>query len=290
MNLGETIYTLRTQKNLSQGDLAEKLEVSRQSVSKWENNSAVPDLEKIIKLSSVFGVTVDELVKGITQDEKKEEPPAPAQTVVQVIQKERTEPRVLAGIILLSLGGLAAVLLLVFTGLGFIYALPFVLSGVICLLCKKNTGLYCAWAVYLLAAVFFSWGTAANWRYVFQTFQWTYERNYAILLISWIWFAIMVTLVIVSVVRFAQRPVESIKKTVAVLVCSAILLIADAVIGAVRNAHITQILESGQSFVSVSNAAQILLSFMNQIELLAFTTFISQICKLLYSKFHKSRE
>jgi len=54
MSLGETIYRLRTEKNLSQGDLAEMLEVSRQSVSKWENNSAVPDLEKIIKLGDIF--------------------------------------------------------------------------------------------------------------------------------------------------------------------------------------------------------------------------------------------
>lgn len=38
MNLGETIYNLRKEKKLSQGDLAEQLSVSRQSVSKWENN------------------------------------------------------------------------------------------------------------------------------------------------------------------------------------------------------------------------------------------------------------
>ena len=50
MKLGEKIYNLRTSKNLSQGDLAEMLGVSRQSISKWENNSAMPDLEKIIKL------------------------------------------------------------------------------------------------------------------------------------------------------------------------------------------------------------------------------------------------
>ena len=56
MRLGETIYKLRTEKNLSQGDLAEMLDVSRQSISKWENNSAVPDLEKIIKLSEIFKV------------------------------------------------------------------------------------------------------------------------------------------------------------------------------------------------------------------------------------------
>ena len=64
MSLGETIYRLRTEKNLSQGDLAERLEVSRQSVSKWENDSAVPDLAKIVKLSEVFEVSLDELVKG----------------------------------------------------------------------------------------------------------------------------------------------------------------------------------------------------------------------------------
>lgn len=44
MNLGERIYKLRSVKNLSQGDLAEILDVSRQSISKWENNNAVPEL------------------------------------------------------------------------------------------------------------------------------------------------------------------------------------------------------------------------------------------------------
>ncbi len=53
MNLGETIYNLRKEKKLSQGDLAEQLSVSRQSVSKWENNSAVPDLDKLVKLSTI---------------------------------------------------------------------------------------------------------------------------------------------------------------------------------------------------------------------------------------------
>ena len=64
MNLGEKIYQYRSAKNLSQGDLADMLEVSRQSVSKWENGAATPDLDKIIKLSEIFGVTIDELVKG----------------------------------------------------------------------------------------------------------------------------------------------------------------------------------------------------------------------------------
>ena len=64
MRLGETIYRLRTEKGMSQGDLAEALSVSRQSVSKWETDGATPDLEKLIKLSELFGISLDTLVKG----------------------------------------------------------------------------------------------------------------------------------------------------------------------------------------------------------------------------------
>lgn len=46
MTLGEKIYELRTQHNLSQGDLANELNVSRQSISKWENGNSTPDLDK----------------------------------------------------------------------------------------------------------------------------------------------------------------------------------------------------------------------------------------------------
>lgn len=64
MDFGEKIYSLRTKKKISQNELADLLEVSRQSVYKWENNSAVPELEKIVRMCEIFGVTVDELVRG----------------------------------------------------------------------------------------------------------------------------------------------------------------------------------------------------------------------------------
>ena len=62
MELGKRIYSYRTKRNMSQGDLADALNVSRQSVSKWENGNATPDLEKLIKMSELFGITLDELV------------------------------------------------------------------------------------------------------------------------------------------------------------------------------------------------------------------------------------
>lgn len=60
MNLGETIYSLK--RKMSQADLADALDVSRQSVSKWENNCATPELDKLLKMSESFEVTLDQLV------------------------------------------------------------------------------------------------------------------------------------------------------------------------------------------------------------------------------------
>ena len=76
MTLGERIYKLRTGKEMSQGDLADALEVSRQSISKWETNGSVPDLDKLVKMSAIFGLSLDELVTGkeTEQQEKQEEP------------------------------------------------------------------------------------------------------------------------------------------------------------------------------------------------------------------------
>ena len=104
MNLGENIFKLRSEKGMSQGDLSNVLEVSRQSVSKWENNSAVPELDKLLKLSDLFGVTLDELVKG-----RKEPEPAPEiqpQVTTTVVQQMLPMPssRVLVGMGMLIFG------------------------------------------------------------------------------------------------------------------------------------------------------------------------------------------
>ena len=60
--LGETIQALRRQKNLTQEQLAEQVGVSRQAVSKWELNTALPDTDKLVPLARALGVSVDELL------------------------------------------------------------------------------------------------------------------------------------------------------------------------------------------------------------------------------------
>ena len=69
MDFSEKLLTLRKAKDLTQEQLAEKLNVSRQSVSKWESGQAVPELEKIVAMSVVFDVTTDYLLKSSEIDD-----------------------------------------------------------------------------------------------------------------------------------------------------------------------------------------------------------------------------
>ena len=74
MILAEKIVTLRKRAGWSQEELAAQLGVSRQSVSKWEGAQSVPDMQKVVQMSRLFGVTTDYLLK----EELGEPEPAPA--------------------------------------------------------------------------------------------------------------------------------------------------------------------------------------------------------------------
>ena len=68
MALPEKLYTLRKKSGLSQEQLAEALNVSRQAISKWEGGSAMPESDKLLALSNYFGVSLDYLLKDGTPD------------------------------------------------------------------------------------------------------------------------------------------------------------------------------------------------------------------------------
>ena len=71
MTIGEKISQLRIEANISQEDLAERLEVSRQSVSKWEMNQAIPQMDKIITICDYFNISADELLRDNIDIKKK---------------------------------------------------------------------------------------------------------------------------------------------------------------------------------------------------------------------------
>ena len=77
MLLYEKLARLREQNNMSQFEVAEALDVSRQAVSRWETGRAKPSTEKLIALSRLYGVPLDELVGGEPARAENVEAPAP---------------------------------------------------------------------------------------------------------------------------------------------------------------------------------------------------------------------
>lgn len=217
MNLSEKIYKLRTEKGYSQGDLADMLEVSRQSISKWENGS-VPELDKLIKLSEIFEVTIDELIKDEMSIEKKREE-APIQKVSQT-QK-------IVGIILLSFAGLLTIFSLFFNVLivGIILGLPLIVCGIICLNRKKNAGLWCSWVLYVFVFSYLLWTTGINWSAIFYFKQ--YGSDFSIqMIISGVLLVLLLVLIGVTVSRFSKTPATDYNRLKKQLIVSAIVYLA----------------------------------------------------------------
>ena len=63
MTIGQKIYNLRNMNNISQEELAEKLSVSRQSVSKWEMEQVLPQIDKVLQICEIFNISTDELLR-----------------------------------------------------------------------------------------------------------------------------------------------------------------------------------------------------------------------------------
>lgn len=97
--LSEKLYKLRKKSGLSQEQLAEQLNVSRQAISKWEQGTAVPESEKLISISNYFGVTVDYLLKEDTEDTMN--------TTAEVVEEN---PKMMAGIVICIAGIVAMVI------------------------------------------------------------------------------------------------------------------------------------------------------------------------------------
>ena len=234
MTLGEKIYKFRTDKNLSQGDLSDMLGVSRQSVSKWENDAATPDLDKIIQLAEVFGTSIDELVKDNAATLPKTEEP---QTTVIIKKESAFPPRKIVGTILLSLSAVITVVLLAAGGgiSGLILSSPLILCGLVCFIFKKNVGLWCAWAVFFAVDMFLrmATGTSSSVIFNFQALLFYIRGGEFIrLLLSFAQFAAIISLVSITVLRFWKIPLEKKKLPIIFWAVYAAMKIAYAIFAA----------------------------------------------------------
>lgn len=176
-NLGEQIYKYRTERGLSQLELAEALDVSRQSISKWETNVAVPELSKLVKMAELFGVTLDELIL-----DKKAEMPAEdeilvretvRETVAEVKREEKktSVTKTVFGVIFLVVGILFAGYCLLFGAwlAALAFLTPCVLSAVFCLKQFRFAALWCVVTWFCYAAMICHNQMSISWGQIWQT-------------------------------------------------------------------------------------------------------------------------
>lgn len=197
MSLGKKIVRLRNQNNMSQGDLADLLQVSRQSISKWENDLATPELDKLMKLSEIFQVSLDDLVyenKVITE------------SVLQNEDKKMSK-RTVAAIVHFILAGFVVLLFTLMNTFvaGFLFSIPFIVSGCCCLFFKKHTMLYTSWVLFILLDIYFKSATGIHWTNIFFTFIYEPSWNYIRLLFAWVVFILMVLLVFFTIQTFWKK-------------------------------------------------------------------------------------
>ena len=209
MTLGQNICRLRTEQGLSQGDLADALDVSRQSISKWETDASIPELEKLLRLSELFHITLDELVKG--PDGSVETPPPAPEPPTAEAPAQDPEAELLraldrgvnrtVGWVLLGFGALLTLLLAMLgDGLaGLLLASPLFLCGIICLTAKRRTGLWCAWACGLLGLVWLRATAGIRWTDIFRAPSTVFRSDVA-QIVSWA-IAVFLLLLLIGTVR-----------------------------------------------------------------------------------------
>ena len=145
MTLAEKLLVLRTEKGLSQEELAEQMGVSRQSVSKWETGQSVPDLDKIIKLADLFGVTVDELVR----EGERPQPPEPPEPKVIYVEREKRglTPVQTSGVVTEVMGVVLVILGLFGAPVLSLIGAALIPLGLPLILAKKHPFLIAGWLV-----------------------------------------------------------------------------------------------------------------------------------------------
>lgn len=129
MIFADKLIDLRKKNGWTQEDLAEKMNVSRQSVSKWESAQSIPDLEKLLRLSALFGVSTDYLLKDDLDApeyvDAAEDRPALRQVTMEeassfLALKEQTAQPTALGVAMCILSPVALLMLAVFSEAGFL--------------------------------------------------------------------------------------------------------------------------------------------------------------------------
>ncbi len=193
-SIGERIYDLRNRNNMSQGNLADKLDVSRQTISKWENNMCLPEAEKLLQLSEIFSVSTDYILKGRTIVE-----PEPVYIYVKDSDSENVSKhnekivRKYVGIVLAVIFALITIVILAMGGTIFaVIPGAVIVLGILLAKNVQHPWLITSWATYIIGVAALPFFTRISPFMIFDPI--IYTKGYEIhFLWGWgIWIALAI--------------------------------------------------------------------------------------------------
>jgi transcriptional regulator with XRE-family HTH domain len=156
---------------MSQGNLADKLDVSRQTISKWENNMCLPEAEKLLQLSEIFGVSIDYILKGKTIVE-----PEPVYIYVKDPESENASKynesliRKYLGTAIAILGGFISIIFALEPSLSILLfiTVPLTILGILMARNAKHPWLIVSWITYVPIMCLLTYGTSISPLYFFM--------------------------------------------------------------------------------------------------------------------------
>lgn len=161
MNLGEKITSLRKKSGMTQEDLANELNVSRQTISKWELSQSNPELIHIAKLSDIFDVTTDYLIKDTETTNQKTTENSPSNSEITYINTiintpPKITPQQLAGLVLSFCSGFLTIISGILCQenidweIGIVFGFILFVIGLELLLIKNSVMLKITWTIWFL--------------------------------------------------------------------------------------------------------------------------------------------
>lgn len=190
-----------------------------------------------------------------------------------------------AGTILFCMAFLLTILFLALGGglTGLILAIPFLLCGTICFTCKKNVGLWCAWAVYACLYLYIIFATSISMASIFYTFHWTAQMNYSRLAFAWVFFAVTIALIIVTAMKLRQNNFSDKKQAKTHLVVSWLVVIGIQILSMIwplmplHKYLLANVLSLGMIFTLISIVFE-------WAKIIAFTVALTNTARVLYQR------
>ena len=182
MTIGQRICELRKERGYSQEYVAERLDVSRQAVSKWETDLSAPDTYNLIALAALLGVSVEYIATGKGEDTP---PPAPVTPAATLVRGSLTM-RQIAGLVFMTVCLLSSMLAIILqTPVLFAFSALLVIGAIALLVNAKHAALIALWAQWVLVTVVIMVATGTP--FAVFSFYWVYWIYWAWFLVNVVW-------------------------------------------------------------------------------------------------------